>query len=220
MTTTSCAADMRELRECVLINSCKIIFMLAVPCITYMFFTLLDFLIVNPSLTFTLLDVKLYAFNVSTTTSTLTSNLQINISCKNTRYLNGFHFDNINVYACYKSEQITLPTMLPPAYLENQNYNITARKMYHDPPVITVWSPYINGTEVPVSPYLAASLVEDETAGNVSISVKVTGRLTSELGSLSRRFRLKVSCPAYIMFGNVVGSAVKRPFAEKCHVEV
>ncbi|KAF5816469.1 hypothetical protein HanRHA438_Chr03g0146221 [Helianthus annuus] len=163
---------------------------------------LVFFLTLTPYPHFTLHDVKLTTFNFSTT---LTSNLQITISCRN--YDDPFHFEKIDVYASYRNQQITLPTMLPPMYLKD----------------FTVWSLSLNGTEVSVPPYLAAYLVQDVTVGNVLINVEVTGRLRAKSGFLSRRFRLKVNCPEYIMFGNdtdVIGSATKRPFVEWCHVGV
>ncbi|KAJ0603006.1 hypothetical protein HanIR_Chr03g0145861 [Helianthus annuus] len=148
---TRCADVKREARVCTLICFFTMFFILIAPLIGYFFLTLHEFLLFNSSLSFTLLDVKLYAFNASTTTSTL----QINISYLNDDDFNGFHFDNTNVYAYYKSQQITLPTMLPPAYLEEQNFTRTA---YLYPPVVAVWSPYLNGTEVPLSPLILRRL--------------------------------------------------------------
>ncbi|KAF5816467.1 hypothetical protein HanXRQr2_Chr03g0134611 [Helianthus annuus] len=163
-----------------------------------------------PSPTFTLNDVKLYTFNLSTT---LTSNFQITISSKNQDYDTAFHFDRLNVSASYRSQQITLPTMIPMSYLHA--------------PYVTIWSPYLNGTEVPLSPELVVALAQDQTAGTMLINVEVTGRLSWKFCFYSFHCGLKVNCPAYVMFGNnndsnyVVGSAVKHPFShEECDIEV
>ncbi|KAJ0803052.1 putative protein NDR1 [Helianthus annuus] len=162
----------------------------------------------STSPSFIIHDVKLYAFNVSTTTATLTSTLQITISCENKQGDHGIHFDKIDVYTAYKKQQITPPIALPPRYLGSSD--------------VALWSPYLNGTEVPLSPYLASSLAQDMTAGVVQINVMVTGRMRLKQGFISHRHRLKVDCLTYITFGNknnssnVVGSAVKHPFENWC----
>ncbi|MFS7924560.1 hypothetical protein Hanom_Chr03g00274031 [Helianthus anomalus] len=164
----------------------------------------------TPSPTFTLHDFKLTTFNLSTTpTPTLTTNLLLTISARNKNYDQAFHFEKLDVYASYMDQQITPPTMFPPMYLRS--------------PDVTLWSLSLNGTEVPVTPGLAAYLVQDVTVGNVLISVEVRGRLRSKSGSLSRGYRLKVNCREYIMFRNdsdVIGFALKRPFVEGCDVRV
>ncbi|KAJ0594709.1 putative Late embryogenesis abundant protein [Helianthus annuus] len=172
-----------------------------------LFVILLIFLILRPSKPcFTLQDVNLYTFNLTTT---LTSYLQITISSRNPNLRIGIEYDKVDVYASYRNQQITLPTRLPPTYQGHKE--------------VTVWSPYLNGTEVPMAPYLAMSLAEDETSRTVLINVRATGRVRWKVGTfVSGRYRLNVNCPAYIMFenNNVDGSAVKYQFVEGCHVEV
>ncbi|KAK9059088.1 hypothetical protein SSX86_021707 [Deinandra increscens subsp. villosa] len=164
-----------------------------------------------PSPEFTLLGLKLYAFNFSTTNSTLTTTLQIDISCRNSNNDHAFHFDKLEVYASYMKQRITLPTTIPPSYLGS--------------PKFTIWSPYLNGTDVPLSRDLAMALAEDETAGTVLVNVEVTGRLRLR-HLFTFRNRLKVNCPRYLMLGNKkngsdeVGSAVKNPFVDGCPVDV
>ncbi|KAJ0594714.1 putative protein NDR1 [Helianthus annuus] len=178
--------------------------------------TLLTFSSLTPSPNFTLHDFKLSTFNLSTTptpTPILTTNLLLTISATNkdefNEYDKAFHFEKLGVYASYMDQQITPPTMLPTMYLRS--------------PGVMVWSLSLNGTEVPMTPGLAAYLVQDVTVGNVLISVEVRGRLRSKSGYLSRRYRLKVSCREYIMFRNesdVIGFGLKRPFVEGCDVRV
>ncbi|KAI3756665.1 hypothetical protein L1987_56487 [Smallanthus sonchifolius] len=166
----------------------------------------------GPTPSFTLHDVKLNAFNFSTATSSLTSNLQITISYGNPSFEAGIYFEQFDVYASYKTQQITLPTMIPPTYLGLNENN-------------TPWSTYLNGTEVPVPPDVAASLARDVTAGELWIDVKANGRLRSKNAWIrTARYRVKVICPAYIMLGNkngsnAVGSAVHlQPFVEGCRI--
>ncbi|KAI3503976.1 hypothetical protein L1887_32509 [Cichorium endivia] len=161
---------------------------------------------------FTLQDVTLYAFNVSAATTTLTSNLQITISSRNPNARIGIYYDKVDVYATYRSQQITLATLIPPSYQGHKD--------------VTVWSPFLYGTEVPVAPYLAMSLSQDETAGTVLINVKAAGRVRWKVGTfVSGGYRLNVNCPAYITFGNknggyAVGPAVKYQLTEGCTVDI
>ncbi|KAI3829019.1 hypothetical protein L1987_03133 [Smallanthus sonchifolius] len=181
--------------------------------IIILFIILLIFLILRPSKpNFTLDDVTLYAFNISTATTTLTSNFQITISSRNPNSRIGIYYDKLDIYATYRNQQITLPTMIPPAYQGHKDVN--------------VWSPYLYGTEVPIAPYLAVSLEEDETAGTVLVNVRAAGRVRWKVGTfVSTVYRLNVNCPAYITFGNkngryAVGPAVKYQLFEGCNVDV
>ncbi|KAK9068111.1 hypothetical protein SSX86_012222 [Deinandra increscens subsp. villosa] len=181
--------------------------------IVILFVIFLIYLILRPSKpSFTLQDISVYAFNISTATTTLTSNFQVTISSRNPNSRIGIYYDKLDVYATYHNQQITLPTMVPPAYQGHKD--------------ITVWSPYLYGTEVPVAPYLAVSLAEDETAGMVLVNVKAIGRVRWKVGTfVSTTYRLNVNCPAYITFGNrnngvVVGPAVKYQLVEGCNVDV
>ncbi|KAI3692746.1 hypothetical protein L6452_32568 [Arctium lappa] len=178
-----------------------------------LFVILLIYLILRPSKPhFTLQDVTLNAFNISTAATTVTSNLQITISSRNPNARIGIYYDKLDVYATYRSQQITLPTLIPPSYQGHKD--------------ITVWSPYLYGTDVPVAPYLALSLAQDETAGTVLVNVKATGRVRWKVGTfVSGGYRLNVNCPAYITFGNknagyAVGPAVKYQLVEGCNVDV
>ncbi|KAK1430472.1 hypothetical protein QVD17_13221 [Tagetes erecta] len=140
-------------------------------------------------------------------TSSLTSDLQITIFCKN-QYVEGLHVDQIDVYASYRNQQITPLTTIPPTYLDS-----------HD---VTIWSPYLNKTTVPIDPYLAETLAQDLAAGTVVINVKATLRLRYKDAFIMVRYGVEVNCPGYVSFvnetdGNVIGSLVKDTFIEGCH---
>ncbi|KAK9059093.1 hypothetical protein SSX86_021712 [Deinandra increscens subsp. villosa] len=176
-----------------------------------------------PYPTFTLQDVKLYTFNVSSTTnSTLTSTLQITLSCRNGHeddynYYDGYSFqlDKFYVYATYRNQQITRPTLMVPT-------------MHISNPDAVVWSSYLNGTEVSFNPDLAAYLEQDLLAGEMLISVEGSGWMRSKYGVYWVRSRLKVDCMAYVTFknnnnvDNVIGNlVVKHPFEDRnCRVDV
>ncbi|KAK9059096.1 hypothetical protein SSX86_021715 [Deinandra increscens subsp. villosa] len=142
----------------------------------------------GPSPRIILHDVEIYAFNVSTSASTIASNLQITIFCHNTDESIGIHLDEIDVFASYYNQKITLPKAIPPNYLDHSE--------------VAVWSPYFNGTAVPMNRGFAESLARDLTAGGVMIDVIVTGRFRSSNGVVSVSNRMEATCPVYVTFGN------------------
>lgn len=79
---------------------------------------------------------------------------------------------------------------------------------------------------MPVAPYLADSLGQDETAGTVLINIRATGRVRWKVGTfVSGKYRLNVNCPAYINLGSKsngfpVGPAVKYQLVQNCNVDV
>ncbi|MFS7988181.1 hypothetical protein Hanom_Chr11g01031651 [Helianthus anomalus] len=193
--------------------SCCIRSVFFIAVVIFLFLTFMFAITDDPLPTFTLQDAKLYTFNFSKTTSTLTTSLLITISSFTDADKTALNLDKIHVYASYRNQQITPPAVLPPLYLGNKPDN-------------TIWSPYLNGTQVPVmNPDLVGSLVQDVTAGTVLIHVKLTGRLRSKSGFIRFRHLVKVKCPTYIVFGNtnnsnVIGSIDKQPFDKGCDVDV
>ncbi|KAK1430468.1 hypothetical protein QVD17_13215 [Tagetes erecta] len=168
-----------------------------------------------PSLIFTLQDVKLYAFNVSTTKSTVTSNFQVTILCEHDKSMISppFYFDQIDVYASYMSQRITEPTIVPATYIDTSDNK--------------VWSLYLNGSEVSVTSDRAVYLAQDVIDEIMLINVEVTGKIGTRYKNSKHQNPLKVYCRAYVMFGNnnddsnVVGWDVKSSFIDKwCDVEI
>ncbi|KAF5956405.1 NDR1/HIN1-like protein 1 [Camellia sinensis] len=161
---------------------------------------------------FILLDATVYAFNISSPPNFLTSNLQITLSSRNPNDRIGIYYDKLDVYASYRSQQITLPTLLPSTYQGHKDEN--------------VWSPFLYGNAIPVAPFLAESLAEDQVAGSVLINIRVDGRVRFKVGTfISGKYHLYVNCPAFISFGNrnngiPVGPAIKFQLVQNCHVDV
>ncbi|KAJ6384906.1 hypothetical protein OIU77_028164 [Salix suchowensis] len=91
---------------------------------------------------------------------------------------------------------------------------------------ISVWSPFLYGDAVPVSPYLAASISQDVNAGAVLFNIKINGKLKWKVGSwLSGSYRIFANCPAYITLGSRsnginVGTGIKYQIVQHCHVDV
>ncbi|CAK9184682.1 unnamed protein product [Ilex paraguariensis] len=180
--------------------------------IVVLFIILLVWLILRPTKPrFVLIDATVYTFNVSAP-NFLTSYLQITLSSRNPNDRIGIYYEKLDIYATYRGQQITLPTLLPTTYQGHKD--------------VTVWSPYLFGNAVPVAPYLSVSLGQDQMAGTVLMNIRVDGRVKWKVGTfISGRYRLYVNCPAYFNFGNKnngvsVGPAIKYQLVQSCHVDV
>ncbi|XP_022898891.1 NDR1/HIN1-like protein 1 [Olea europaea var. sylvestris] len=142
----------------------------------------------------------------------LTSNLQISLSSRNPNGRISIYYDKIEVYASYHGQQITPTTMLSSTYQGHKE--------------MTVWSPILCGNEVPLAPYLAVSLNQEQMVGMVLINFKMSIKVRWRVGKfVSGTYHLYVNCPAYINSGNNnnnaanagVGNAIQ---FKNCHVDV
>ncbi|KAK4834298.1 hypothetical protein QYF36_020424 [Acer negundo] len=163
---------------------------------------------------FIIQDATVYAFNVSSP-NLLTSNFQVTISSRNPNDKVGIYYDRLDIYAIYRNQQITYRTAIPSTYQGHKEIN--------------VWSPYVYGTAVPVAPYNAVSLAEDQNNGVIPLIFKIDGRVRWKVGTLiTAKYHLYVKCDAMINFGNkqsqsgiVVGeNAIKYQLAQSCSVSV
>ncbi|XP_010520462.1 PREDICTED: NDR1/HIN1-like protein 12 [Tarenaya hassleriana] len=161
---------------------------------------------------FVLQDATIYAFNVSQP-NFLTSNLQVTVSSRNPNDKIGIFYDHLDIYASYRNQQVTLATILPATYQGHLD--------------MTVWSPFLYGTTVPVAPYLTAAMMQDLNTGMILLNVKIDGWVRWKVGTwISGRYRLHVNCPAYITFaagGSSSSSAaavVKYQLLQRCAVDV
>ncbi|EPS60173.1 hypothetical protein M569_14632, partial [Genlisea aurea] len=90
-----------------------------------------------------------------------------------------------------------------------------------------VWSPFVNGNDVPVAPFNGYALRQDAANGAVELAVNINGAVRWRVGEfVSGPYHLHVICPAYIPIGNkdhtgiVVGNAVKYLLSQPCSVNV
>lgn len=190
-----------------------------------LFIIFLIWIILRPTKpSFMLQDATVYAFNLSSsinepspsvpTPNTVTITMQITLSAHNPNHRIGIYYHKLDVYASYRSQQISLPTALPATYQGHKDF--------------TVWSPFLYGTAVPVSPYTLSSLQQDQNAGAVLVNVKVNGRVKWKVGTwVSGRYHIYVNCPAYIRFAGdrnggigVVAPSVKFQLLQSCSVDV
>ncbi|KAG7559619.1 Late embryogenesis abundant protein LEA_2 subgroup [Arabidopsis thaliana x Arabidopsis arenosa] len=158
---------------------------------------------------FVLQDATIYAFNVSQP-NYLTSNIQVTLSSRNPNDKIGIFYDRLDIYASYRNQQVTLATLLPATYQGHLD--------------VTVWSPFLYGTTVPVAPYFSPALSQDLTAGMVLLNIKIDGWVRWKVGTwISGRYRLHVNCPAYITLAGHFsgdGPAVKYQLVQRCAVDV
>ncbi|XP_031128815.1 NDR1/HIN1-like protein 1 isoform X2 [Ipomoea triloba] len=160
---------------------------------------------------FTLQDATIFNFNVSAP-NIFSTTLQISISSRNPNSRIGIYYDNLDVFATYRDQQITYYTVIPAVYQGHKDVNL--------------WSPFLYGNNVPIAPFNGPQLKEDQAAGAVWLTVKVSGRVRWKVGTvITGRYHLHVTCPAYIPFGNtpryggiVVGNAVKYQLSQRCEV--
>ncbi|OWM79324.1 NDR1/HIN1-like protein 1 [Punica granatum] len=162
---------------------------------------------------FVLQDTTLYAFNVSSNPSLLTSTFQATISSRNPNDKIGIYYDRLDIYATYRDQQITVRTRIPKSYEGHKD--------------VDVWSPFIYGNSVPIAPYNSVTLSQDQANGYVMIMIKVDGRVRWKVGTfISGSYHIFVTCPAYITFGSrskgtsVGNNAIKYQLMQKCDVNV
>ncbi|XP_057954040.1 NDR1/HIN1-like protein 1 [Malania oleifera] len=160
---------------------------------------------------FVLQDVTVFAFNVSGPAA-LTSIMQATVLSRNPNARVGVYYDKLVLYVSYRNQQVTLSAGLPATYQGHKD--------------VVIWSPVVSGANLPVAPQVAQSLVQDQMTGTVLVNIKVGGRVRWKVGTwVSLRYRLRVSCPAFISWGSkstgiVMGDAIKYQMASRCSVDV
>ncbi len=185
--------------------------------IVFLFIVLLAILLIwailRPSKpSFILQDVTVYAFN-ATVPNFLTSNFQVTLTSRNPNDHIGVYYDRLDTYVTYRSQQITYRTAIPPSYQGHKE--------------VDIWSPFVYGTNVPVAPFNFVGLSQDQSNGNILITIKVDGRVRWKVGAfISGRYHLHVRCPAFISFGPrsngvAVGeNVIKYQLVQSCSVNV
>lgn len=173
--------------------------------IIILFIILVIWLVLRPTKPrFALQDATVAQFNV-TSPNTLSSTLQVTLYSRNPNDRIGIYYDRLLVYASYHNQQITLPTIIPPTYQGHEDINI--------------WSPFLYGSSVPVSPYLTLSLQQDQAVGFFLLNIKIDGRVKWKVGTwISGTYHLSVSCPAYMTYSSTNGIRLQQPAS--CHVDV
>ncbi|KAK7371206.1 hypothetical protein VNO78_36774 [Psophocarpus tetragonolobus] len=134
---------------------------------------------------FILEDATVYGLKLSSSTQTMNMTMQVTVMALNPNKRIGIYYTKLDAYASYRGQQVSMATALPPTY---QGHRET-----------TVWSPFLYGAAVPVSPLTLQILQQDKVSGGLLLNVKVNGRLKWKVGTwLSALYHLNVNCPAYI----------------------
>ncbi|KAJ6425644.1 hypothetical protein OIU84_026255 [Salix udensis] len=151
---------------------------------------------------FILQDATVYSFNISSP-NLLTSNFQVTLSSRNPNDNIGIYYDKLDVYATYRNQQITLRASIPTSY---QGHN-----------EINVWSPFVCGNAVPVSPYNSIALGQDQAIGTVLLLIKIDGRVRFKVGSVyywELSSECSVSCLYSVLAAELVESlSVRTPLS-------
>ncbi|KAK1686848.1 hypothetical protein QYE76_047696 [Lolium multiflorum] len=162
-----------------------------------LFVILIVYLVLHPHKPqFYLQDLAVLCLNVTPPASAyLFTTMQATVAARNPNARVGVYYDSADVYAQYKGAPITVPTRLPVEYQGHRDQS--------------VWSPYLRSMDnVVLSPELAVSLAQDETAGYVLIDIRVEGLVRWKVGTswISGHFHLNVNCPALIRVNEGKGS--------------
>jgi len=153
----------------------------------------LVWLVLHPSKPeFSLQEVNIYQLNLSGT-HLLNSSIQLTLLSKNPNQKVGIYYDDLQVYASYKGQQITADTSLPPFYQGHEERNILTASL--------------GGTGLPVASSFGYEVGRDQTAGKLVLSLKMNGRLRWKVGTwVSGRYRFNVNCVSIMDFGPTIPS--------------
>ncbi|KAK7410768.1 hypothetical protein VNO78_01847 [Psophocarpus tetragonolobus] len=135
---------------------------------------------------FSLKQVDIYQLNLSG--PNLNSSIQLTLLSKNPNQKVGIYYDEIQVYATYKGQQITGDTPVPPFYQDKEESNLITASVV--------------GNALPVAPSLGYQLGRDQTVGRLVFNLKANGKLRWKVGTwVSGHYRFNVNCLSVIAFG-------------------
>ncbi|WOK96463.1 hypothetical protein Cni_G05170 [Canna indica] len=155
---------------------------------------------------FYLQDASLLQFNLTPGDgAVLTTVLQVTVSSRNTNHRIGVYYDRLDAYLFYNSQRISDVTALPTGYQDHNDF--------------IVWSPFLSGVAVPITPNLVEAVSQDQNAGHLLLSLRLDGRVRWKVGTwISNRYHLQVNCPAYLTVDD--GGAFQFDQISACTVDV
>ena len=180
-------------------NYRKLFFAFSAFFTTVLAFILLIWLILHPSKPqFSLKELDIDQLNLSG--PNLNSSIQLTLLSKNPNQKVGIYYDEFQVYASYKGQQITGDTPVLPFYQGHEESNLLSASLV--------------GNGLPVSPSLGYEFGRDQSAGRLVLNLKASGKLRWKVGTwVSGRYRFNVNCVSVIMpFGPSVPAG---PLASK-----
>ncbi|XP_011005351.1 PREDICTED: protein YLS9-like [Populus euphratica] len=136
---------------------------------------------------FSLKEADIYQLSLSAP-NLLNSSIQLTLLSKNPNQKVGIYYDELQVYAAYKGQQITVDSPLPPFYQGHQDSNLLTTSLV--------------GTGLPVAPSFNYEVGRDQTAGKLVLNLRVNGRIRWKVGTwVSGRYRINVNCLAVMALG-------------------
>ncbi|KAG5533935.1 hypothetical protein RHGRI_027956 [Rhododendron griersonianum] len=143
---------------------------------------------------FSLKEVNINQLNISAPHNLVNSSIQLTLLSNNPNKKVGIYYENLQVYASYKGQQISVDTSLPPFYQEHEETNFLSADLV--------------GNGMPVGPSLGYEVGRDKIAGKLVMSLKVSGRIRWKVGTwVSGQNRFDVNCVATVDFGSPVESS-------------
>ncbi|GKV25486.1 hypothetical protein SLEP1_g34923 [Rubroshorea leprosula] len=148
---------------------------------------LLFWLILHPAKPeFFLREADIYQFSLSGP-HLLNSSIQLTLLSKNPNQKVGIYYDELQAYAAYKGQQITLDTSFPPFYQDHGESNLLTASL--------------EGTGLPVASSFEYELRRDQIAGRLVLNLKLNGKLRWKVGTwVSGRYRFNVNCVSVMTF--------------------
>lgn len=136
---------------------------------------------------FTLKEAAIYQLSLSGP-NLLNSSIQLTLLSKNPNQKVSIYYDELQVYAAYKGQQITVDTFFPSFYQGHQDTNLLTASLV--------------GAGLPVASSFNYEVGRDKTAGKLVLNLKVNGRIRWKVGTwVSGRYRINVNCLAVMALG-------------------
>jgi hypothetical protein len=176
-------------------NYKKIFFAFSTFFTIFLLLILLIYFILKPNKPqFSLQELDIYQLNLSGTI--LNSSIQLTLLSKNPNQKVSIYYDEFQVYATYKNQQITSDSFVPPFYQGQQESNLLSSSLI--------------GNGLPVAPSISYELGHDQNSGRLSLNLKANGKLRWKIGTwVSGRYRFNVNCVYVVTFG--IGSSMNVP---------
>ncbi|KAL8240795.1 hypothetical protein R6Q59_014150 [Mikania micrantha] len=121
-------------------------------------------------------------------THLLNSSIQLTLVAINPNRQVGIFYDEMQVYASYKAQQITGHSYVAPFYQDCKDSDVLSAMLV--------------ANDLPVAPSLNYDLGRDQMAGRLVLNIKTNGLIRWKVGVwVSGKYRFGVSCVAVLGFG-------------------
>ncbi|CAL1404394.1 unnamed protein product [Linum trigynum] len=164
---------------------------------------------------FALQQADVYQLVLLAPTNLLNSSIQLTFLSTNPNQRVGIYYDEFQVYAAYRGQQITADTPIPGFYQGHQETNLLTASLV--------------ASGLPVAPSFRYEVGRDQVAGRMVLRLKGRGKLRWKVGSwVSGGYRFNVDCVAVMPFGDSnspssassSGPLSSRPQGTRCSTDV